>query len=41
MFGVSNEIVAFVFVLIAIVAFYATWLIEKRVRKNMTEYKFD
>jgi len=41
MLGVSNEIVAFIFVLIAIVAFYATWFIEKRVRKNMTEYKFD
>lgn len=41
MLGVSNEIVAFVFVLIAIVAFYVTWLIEKRVRKNMTEYKFE
>ncbi len=41
MLGVSNEIVAFVFVLIAIVAFYVTWIIEKRVRKNMTEYKFD
>jgi uncharacterized membrane protein YedE/YeeE len=41
MFGVSNEIVAFAFVLVAIIAFYATWLIEKRVRKNMTEYKFE
>jgi uncharacterized membrane protein YedE/YeeE len=41
MLGVSNEVVAFVFVVIAIVAFYATWFIEKRVRKNMTEYKFD
>ncbi len=41
MFGVSNEIVAFVFVVVAIVAFYVTWLIEKKVRKNMTEYKFE
>ena len=41
MFGISNELVAFLFVIIAIVAFYVTWLIEKRVRKNMTEYKFE
>jgi len=41
MFGVSNELVAFLFVMMAIVAFYVTWLIEKRVRKNMTEYKFE
>ncbi len=41
MFGLSNEVIAFAFVVIAIVAFYVTWLIEKRVRKNMTEYKFE
>ncbi len=41
MFGISNELVAFLFVIVAIVAFYVTWLIEKRVRKNMTEYKFE
>jgi len=41
MFGLSNEVIVFVFVVIAIVAFYVTWLIEKRVRKNMTEYKFE
>ena len=41
MFGISNELVAFLFVMMAIVAFYVTWLIEKRVRKNMTEYKFE
>ena len=41
MFGVSYELVAFLFVMMAIVAFYVTWLIEKRVRKNMTEYKFE
>jgi len=41
MFGISNELVAFLFVMMAIVAFYITWLIEKRVRKNMTEYKFE
>jgi hypothetical protein len=41
MFGISNQWVAFLFVVMAIVAFYATWLIEKRVRKNMTAYKFE
>ena len=41
MFGISNQLVAFIFVVVAIVAFYVTWLIEKRVRKNMTEYKFE
>ena len=41
MFGISNEIAAFVFVIVAIVAFYVTWLIEKRVRKNITEYTFE
>ncbi len=40
-FGVSNEVVAFVFVIIALAAFWGTWLIEKRVRKTITEYKFD
>jgi len=41
MFGVSNEIVTFAFVVVAVIAFYVTWLIEKKVRKNMTEYKFE
>ncbi|OQX76380.1 MAG: sulfurtransferase [Bacteroidetes bacterium 4484_276] len=41
MFGLSNEIIAFIFVIVAIVAFYVTWLIEKRVRKNITEYTFE
>ncbi|MBC8320372.1 MAG: YeeE/YedE family protein [Bacteroidetes bacterium] len=41
MIGVSNEVVAFAFVVIAIVAFYVTSIIEKKVRKNMTEYKFE
>lgn len=41
MFGISNQLFAFIFVLIAIVAFYVTWLIEKRVRKNITEFKFE
>jgi len=41
MLGVSNEIVTFAFVIVAVIAFYLTWLIEKKVRKNMTEYKFE
>ena len=41
MLGISNEIVAFAFVVVAIIAFYVTWLIEKKVRKGMTEYKFE
>lgn len=40
-FGVSNEVVTFGFVLLALAAFWGTWLIEKRVRKTVTEYKFD
>ena len=40
-FGISNQWVAFLFVVAAIVAFYVTWLIEKKVRKNMTAYKFE
>jgi len=40
-FGISNQLFAFIFVIVAIVAFYVTWLIEKRVRKNITEFKFE
>jgi hypothetical protein len=39
-FGISNQLFAFIFVVIAMVAFYVTWIIEKRVRKNVTEFKF-
>lgn len=41
MFGVSNQIVAFSFVIIALIAFYVTWLIEKKVRRKITPYKFE
>lgn len=41
MLGISNQLIAFAFVVIAIIAFYVTWFIERKVRKNMTEYKFD
>ncbi len=40
-FSISNELVTFIFVIVAIVAFYVTWLIEKKVRKNRTESKFE
>lgn len=40
-FGISNQLVTFLFVVVALVAFYVTWLIEKKVRKNITEFKFD
>ncbi len=39
-FGISNNLVTLIFVVIAVVAFYVTWRIELRVRKNMTQYKF-
>ncbi|NQU32731.1 MAG: YeeE/YedE family protein [Bacteroidetes bacterium] len=38
--GISNKLITFIFVIIAIAAFYFTWLIEKKVRKNITPYKF-
>lgn len=40
-FGVSNQVVTFGFIVVALVAFYVTWLIEKRVRKTVTPFKFD
>jgi hypothetical protein len=40
-FGISNQLFTFIFVIVAIVAFYVTWLIEKRVRKTITEFKFE
>jgi len=39
-FGISNTLVTFIMVIVAVIAFYVTWLIEKRVRKTITEYKF-
>ena len=38
--GVSNQLVTFGVVLVAIAAFYGTWIIEKRVRKTIKPYKF-
>jgi len=40
-FGISNQMVTFLFIVVALVAFYVTWLIEKRVRKTITPFKFD
>ena len=40
-FGISNEKFSFIFVIIAIIVFYVTWLIEKRVRKTVNPYKFE
>jgi len=40
-FGISNQLVTFLFIVVALVAFYVTWLIEKRVRKTITPFKFD
>lgn len=40
-FGISNQLVTFLFVVVAITAFYITWLIEKKVRKNITPFKFE
>jgi hypothetical protein len=38
--GLSSQWFAFGFVVVALTAFWVTMLIEKRVRKNITEYKF-
>lgn len=38
--GISSSWFAFGFTVIALAAFWGTSLIEKRVRKNITEYKF-
>jgi len=40
-FGISNQLFTFIFVVVAIVAYYVTWLIEKKVRVNMDQFKFE
>ncbi len=40
-FGISNQLFTFLFVILALIAFYVTWLIEKRVRKTVTPFKFE
>lgn len=39
-FGIPASYIAVAFTVVALAAFWVTMLIEKRVRKNMTEYKF-
>ncbi len=41
MLGVSNEVFTFILVVVGLAAFWGTWIIEKRVRKNINPYKFD
>ena len=41
MLGISNKLFTFILVIIAVAAFYVTWLIEKKVRKTITPYKFE
>jgi hypothetical protein len=38
--GISAQWFAFGFVVVALTAFWVTMLIEKRIRKNITVYKF-
>ena len=40
-FGISNQAFTFIFIVMALIAFYVTWLIEKRVRKTINPFKFD
>ena len=39
-FGISNQLFTLIFVILALIAFYITWLIEKKVRKTITPFKF-
>jgi uncharacterized membrane protein YedE/YeeE len=41
MLGVSNEVFTFILVVVGLAAFWGTWIIEKRVRKNINPYKFE
>lgn len=41
MLGISNELFTFVMVVVGLAAFWLTWLIEKKVRKNINPYKFE
>lgn len=40
MTGIPAKWIAFVFVVVALAAFWLTWLVELRVRKTIKEYKF-
>ncbi len=39
--GISNELFTFIMVVMGLVAFWGTWLIEKKVRKTIKHYKFE
>ncbi len=39
--GVSDEVFTLIMVVVGLAAFWATWIIEKRVRKNINPYKFE
>ncbi|PLX02376.1 MAG: sulfurtransferase [Marinilabiliales bacterium] len=39
--GVSDEVFTMIMVVVGLTAFWATWIIEKRVRKNINPYKFE
>lgn len=39
--GVSNEVFTMIMVVVGLTAFWATWIIEKRIRKNINPYKFE
>lgn len=39
--GISDEVFTLIMVVVGLTAFWATWLIEKRIRKNINPYKFE
>jgi hypothetical protein len=39
--GISDEVFTMIMVVVGLTAFWATWIIEKRVRKNINPYKFE
>lgn len=39
--GISAEVFTLIMVVVGLTAFWLTWLIEKRVRKNINPYKFE
>jgi len=39
--GISDEVFTMIMVVVGLTAFWATWIIEKRIRKNINPYKFE
>jgi len=39
--GISDEVFTLIMVVVGLTAFWATWIIEKRIRKNINPYKFE